>query len=166
MNNKPTKLIEASKIRNKDRHPSQNELPPIDKFHPDWWYYRQEMEEPVEIDDNYKNESRHMNKKLIRLTESDLHRIVKESVKRVLKEDDTQNLGINNYDPTNYDELNMKIKAIMSKVSEIRNMIEDISTSQLDVAQNAGNLDGLAEELYRQLRYTLHKANTSNYIEA
>lgn len=107
-----------------------------------------------------------MNKKLIRLTESDLHRIVKESVKRVLKEDDTQNLGINNYDPTNYDELNMKIKAIMSKVSEIRNMIKDISTSQLDVAQNAGNLDGLAEELYRQLRYTLHKANTSNYIEA
>jgi len=86
MNNKPTKLIEASKIRNKDRHPSQNELPPIDKFHPDWWYYRQEMEEPVEIDDNYKNESRHMNKKLIRLTEGDLHRIVKQSVNKVLRE--------------------------------------------------------------------------------
>ena len=116
--------------------------------------------------DDETNESKNMNKRLIRLTESDLHKIVKESVKRVLKEDDTQNLGINNYDPTNYDELNMKIKAIMSKVSEIRNMIEDISTSQLDVAQNAGNLDGLAEELYRQLRYTLHKANTSNYIEA
>ena len=103
MNKKPTKLREtsgydelktqASKIRNKDRHPSQNELPPIDKFHPDWWYYRQEMEEPVEIDDNYKNESRYMNKKLIRLTESDLHRIVKESVNKVLKEntnDDTE----------------------------------------------------------------------------
>ena len=29
-----------------------------------------------------------MNKKLIRLTESDLHRIVKESVRRVLKESD------------------------------------------------------------------------------
>ena len=28
-----------------------------------------------------------MNKKLIRLTESDFHRIVKESVKRVLKEE-------------------------------------------------------------------------------
>jgi len=28
-----------------------------------------------------------MNKKLIRLTESDLHKIVKESVKRILKED-------------------------------------------------------------------------------
>ena len=32
------------------------------------------------------NESKNMNKKLIRLTESDLHRIVKESVKRILKE--------------------------------------------------------------------------------
>ena len=30
-----------------------------------------------------------MNKRLIRLTESDLHRIVKESVKRILKEDST-----------------------------------------------------------------------------
>lgn len=29
-----------------------------------------------------------MNKKLIRLTESDLHRIVKESVKKILKEND------------------------------------------------------------------------------
>ena len=78
--------IEASKIRNEDRHPSQNDLPPIDKFHPDWWYYRQEMEEPVEIDNNYKNESRYMNKKLIRLTESDLHKIVKEAVNRILSE--------------------------------------------------------------------------------
>lgn len=32
------------------------------------------------------NESKNMNKKLIRLTESDLHRIVKESVNRILKE--------------------------------------------------------------------------------
>ena len=33
-----------------------------------------------------KNESRNMNKKLIRLTENDLHKIVKESVNRILKE--------------------------------------------------------------------------------
>ena len=101
----------------------------------------------------------------IRLTESDLHRIVKESVNRVLKEGDTQNLGIYNYDPTNYDELNMKIKAIMAKVSEVRNMIEDISTSQLDVAQNAGKLDSIAEELYRELLHTLQKANTNGWVE-
>ena len=36
---------------------------------------------------NFKNESRIMNKKLIRLTESDLHRIVKESVNKVLNEE-------------------------------------------------------------------------------
>ena len=35
---------------------------------------------------NSKNESKNMNKKLIRLTESDLHKIVKESVNRVLNE--------------------------------------------------------------------------------
>ena len=35
---------------------------------------------------NKANESRNMNKKLIRLTESDLHRIVKESVNRILSE--------------------------------------------------------------------------------
>lgn len=80
MNNKLANFRESS------RHQSQNDLPPIDKFHPDWWYYRQEVEEPVEIDDNYKNESRHMNKKLIRLTESDLHKIVKEAVNKILTE--------------------------------------------------------------------------------
>lgn len=80
MNNKLANFRESS------RHQSQNDLPPIDKFHPDWWYYRQEVEEPVEIDDNYKNESRHMNKKLIRLTESDLHNIVKEAVNKILTE--------------------------------------------------------------------------------
>lgn len=34
----------------------------------------------------WKNESKNMNKKLIRLTESDLHRIVKESVNKILNE--------------------------------------------------------------------------------
>ena len=80
MNNKLANFRESS------RHQSQNDLPPIDKSHPDWWYYRQEVEEPVEIDNNYKNESRHMNKNLIRLTENDLHKIVKESVNKILTE--------------------------------------------------------------------------------
>lgn len=37
-------------------------------------------------EDNEKNESRTINKKLIRLTEQDLHNIVKESVKKIMKE--------------------------------------------------------------------------------
>ena len=82
MNKKPTKFRETRG----NRHPSQNDLPPIDKFHPDYWYYREEMDEPDDIDINYENESKNMNKKVIRLTESDLHRIVKESVKKILNE--------------------------------------------------------------------------------
>jgi hypothetical protein len=35
---------------------------------------------------NFKNEAKNMNKKLIRLTESDLHRIVKESVNKIINE--------------------------------------------------------------------------------
>ncbi len=43
-----------------------------------------------------------MNKKLIRLNESDLHRIVKESVKRVLKEE-MENTGLRKCDPDERD---------------------------------------------------------------
>ena len=103
MNNKLANFRESS------RHQSQNDLPPIDKFHPDWWYYRQEVEEPVEIDDNYKNESRHMNKKLIRLTEQDLHRIVKESVNRVIKEEHYNDAAALPYITKTFDELINKI---------------------------------------------------------
>lgn len=82
MNKKATKFRETRG----NGHPSQNDLPPIDKFHPDYWYYREEMDEPDDIDINYENESKNRNKKVIRLTESDIHRIVKESVKKVLNE--------------------------------------------------------------------------------
>lgn len=82
MNKKATKFRETRG----NGHPSQNNLPPIDKFHPDYWYYREEMDEPDDIDINYENESKNRNKKVIRLTESDIHRIVKESVKKVLNE--------------------------------------------------------------------------------
>ena len=42
--------------------------------------------EVKEYMNNSKNESKNMNKKLIRLTESDLHKIVKESVNKILME--------------------------------------------------------------------------------
>lgn len=43
-------------------------------------------DEILTSDNPWKNESKNMNKKLIRLTESDLHKIVKESVNRILNE--------------------------------------------------------------------------------
>ena len=84
MNKKPTKFRETRG----NRHPSQNDLPSIDKFHPDYWYYREEMDEPDDIDINYENESRHRNKKVIRLTESELKHIIAESVRSILHEND------------------------------------------------------------------------------
>ena len=47
-----------------------------------------------------------MNKKLIRLTESDLHRIVKESVKKILTEGEN---WIGDYERNNFDILRQKV---------------------------------------------------------
>ena len=63
------------------------------------------MEEPLEIDNNYKNESRYMNKKLIRLTESDLHRIVKESVNKILMEVNFGGKSLHGNNPADWMEL-------------------------------------------------------------
>ena len=82
MNKKATKFRETRG----NGHPSQNDLPSIDKFSPDYWYYREEMDEPDDIDINYENESKNMNKKVIRLTESELRRMISESVRSVLRE--------------------------------------------------------------------------------
>lgn len=51
-----------------------------------------------------------MNKKLIRLTESDLHRIIKESVQRILKENDGSYRGVY------IQGLGLPEKIVMSKV--------------------------------------------------
>ena len=53
---------------------------------------------PKSDGDWYKNENTNMSKKLIRLTESDLHRIVKESVNKVLREAEDGNISMNDAD--------------------------------------------------------------------
>ena len=57
-----------------------------------------------------------MKKKLIRLTESDLHRIVKESVNRVLKED------------FNHDQYVQLVQGAYDKVAEATNLISEASS--------------------------------------
>jgi hypothetical protein len=56
--------------------------PPIDKFHPDWWYYRQEIEpEGVEdFDPGIDSDDD------VEFGESKLHKVIRESIKRVLME--------------------------------------------------------------------------------
>ena len=65
-----------------------------------------------------------MNKKLIRLTESDLHRIVKESVNRVLREGEynfasgTENYDVNSDEwKTNYDRMSKDYRGQEKKVT-------------------------------------------------
>ena len=53
---------------------------------------KSQPETPFSITNNNRNdESKNMNKKLIRLTESDLHKIVKESVEKILSESEYDN---------------------------------------------------------------------------
>ena len=59
-----------------------------------------------------------MNKKLVRLTESDLHRIVKESVKRTIRESNEE-ISINEY----FEELLMACKS-QNKVNELYNLLK------------------------------------------
>jgi len=64
----------------------------------------------VTKDNPWKNESKNgnMNKKLIRLTESDLHNIVKESVNRILKEANDHLLSIGGVEDTPFTRNNNK----------------------------------------------------------
>lgn len=119
------KVLNENKWTDGNDEPSQNNLPPIGKYHPDYWYYRQE-EEPydptydegylddysVNNDDEFKddlddwsieenkqyNKNRNM-KRTIRLRESELRQMIAESVKRVLKEgfEDEYNATKQNY---------------------------------------------------------------------
>ena len=93
-------------------NPSQNNLPPIDRYHPDYWYYRQE-EEPYDptydegyldeytvnndaefqddindwgIEENKQYNKNRQMKRTIKLRETELKRMIAESVKRVLRE--------------------------------------------------------------------------------
>jgi S-ribosylhomocysteine lyase LuxS involved in autoinducer biosynthesis len=66
-----------------------------------------------------------MNKKLIRLTESDLHRIVKESVKRILRENKDTNVKVRiihdpngAYDDGDVDDANNIIQTYLDTSSE------------------------------------------------
>lgn len=69
--------------------------PPIDEFHPDWWYYRQEVE-PEGLEDfdpcmdlSDEEYDEHLRQKF---GESKLRRVVKETVKRVLRENEEYGL--------------------------------------------------------------------------
>ena len=76
-----------------------------------------------------------MNKKLIRLTESDLHRIVKESVNRVLREENGLNAVFNEIDFSNPDDIdawNSIRNAVNSKQELVDKIIDGIYDGKFD----------------------------------
>ena len=88
-----------------------------------------------------------MNKKLIRLTESDLHRIVKESVNKVMKESSYDSMG--NFDPESH---NNDLRARLT--DEIGNFHEDMNNTMT-------TLDRIAqlstdEEIKRRVRVVIN----------
>ena len=67
--------------------------PPIDKFHPDWWYYRQEIE-PKGVEDFDpgldSDDDVEYGRRKDRSDESRLNRIIRESIKRVISESEDE----------------------------------------------------------------------------
>lgn len=80
-----------------------------------------------------------MAKKLVRLTESDLHRIVKESVKRVLREDgrdiyDDNDFGVGLPDGY-FDDYGRISQKQITQLDNIANTIADIANNTSDDAR-------------------------------
>lgn len=86
------------------------------------------------------NCNRNMNKNRIRLTESQLHRVIKESVEKMLKESEEQSLGIRPNFKGGIDSFN----EILSKAQELREMLQAVplnDTGFSELAYVQGDLD-------------------------
>ena len=79
---------------------------------------------------NNKTESRNMNKKLIRLTEADIHRMVKESVNKVLNEtpyDGNHGIGPLRPDSGNGDDYHMIVQELVKMLKDIQNRLGNVA---------------------------------------
>ena len=101
-----------------------------------------------------KNESKNMNKKHIRLTENDLHRIVKESVNKILKEEDFSGLDVNSqgsYELT-YGEKSRDPKVFERKIEILDNFGYALSSAiQLYMANAAGMFRESNPDVYKRM---------------
>ena len=86
-----------------------------------------------------------MNKKLIRLTEADLHRIVKESVKKILRENRqmirefNDEVGVEETFETDEERVTAKIGQILLPIGSIRKGFKSCTVQQvIDVMERGG----------------------------
>lgn len=80
-----------------------------------------------------------MSKKLIRLTESDLHRVIKESVNKILNEMDGTELNDFGYN-----------------ARELRNMLGDYDDDELNVAVEAEEAEELEGDIWKSISKIAH----------
>lgn len=84
-----------------------------------------------------------MNKNRIRLTESQLHRVIKESVKKMLKENEQQSLGIRPNYKGGIDSFNK----ILSKAQELREMLQEVPLNDIGYSELPYVLGDLDDQL-------------------
>lgn len=83
-----------------------------------------------------------MNKRLIRLTESDLHRIVKESVNNII----SNSKGYDDYIDVKYNETKNKLISLLSEAYQVINAYEN------EFGQDAINYDNYLSNVQRFLK--------------
>lgn len=97
-----------------------------------------------------------MNKNRIRLTESQLHRVIKESVKKMLKENERQSLGIRPNYKGGIDSFN----EILSKAQELREMLQEVPLNDIGYSELAyvqGDLDDQLSYFIMALKKVINK---------
>ena len=93
-----------------------------------------------------KNESKNMNKRLIRLTESDLHRIVKESVNRILSEEVDTGQVTPAHERNMMHHTSPREEEIRKKIRKLRAMIGDYEDENKDTSELVKQLKRLKKE--------------------
>ena len=98
-----------------------------------------------------------MNKKLIRLTESDIHRIVKESVKRVLKEDNSGSYTIPQH------EFNGSLKNLTYSRKMAKQAYEAIEKGNIEEASHM--IITVYNDLYGEIKHMMDVVTDSNPMQ-
>lgn len=101
-----------------------------------------------------------MNKNRIRLTESQLHRVIKESVKNVLNESKEQTLRIR----PNYEGGIDTFNEILSKAQELREMLQAVplvDTGFSELAYVQGDLDDQLSSFIMILKRVINKTRVN-----
>lgn len=98
----------------------------------------------------------------VRLTESQLHRVIKESVNKILRETDEQTLGIR----PNFEGACDTIDTMLNKAEELRSMLQGVQytdSGESELAMVHGELDDYISNFIMVLKYTKQRTKVNAY---